>query len=95
MAPAGRQGFEARLTRRPVSTSEEGQQAALSPEYEQRLRANAAAARYRDAKPPWYRRTASHWVLSAKREEDARAPSSSADRGLREERDIKPPRLRR
>ena len=39
------------------------------PEYEERLRANAAAAEYFDSRPPWYRRTAIHLVMSAKREE--------------------------
>jgi uncharacterized protein YdeI (YjbR/CyaY-like superfamily) len=37
--------------------------------YEQRLRASAAAARFFDSQPPWYRRTATHWVMSAKRQE--------------------------
>jgi uncharacterized protein YdeI (YjbR/CyaY-like superfamily) len=41
----------------------------LAPEYEERLRANKAAAEYFDSRPPWYRRTAIHLVMSAKREE--------------------------
>jgi uncharacterized protein YdeI (YjbR/CyaY-like superfamily) len=44
----------------------------LPPDYEQRLRANPDAARYFDAKPAWYRRTAGRWVMSAKREETRR-----------------------
>ncbi len=70
VAEAGRSAFEARTDARTgVYSFEEGQDATLSAEYEERLRANAAAAEYWDRRPPWYRRTASHWVLSAKREE--------------------------
>ncbi len=70
VAEAGRRAFEARTDARTgVYSFEEGQDARLSAEYEERLRANAAAAEYWDARPPWYRRTASHWVTSAKREE--------------------------
>ena len=70
VAEAGRRAFEARTDARTgVYSFEEGQDATLSEEYEERLRANAAAAEYWDTRPPWYRRTASHWVTSAKREE--------------------------
>ena len=34
-----------------------------------KLRKNRKAAAFFDAQPPWYRRTATHWVISAKREE--------------------------
>ena len=33
------------------------------------LRADPAAGAFFDAQPPWYRRTATHWVMSAKRDE--------------------------
>jgi uncharacterized protein YdeI (YjbR/CyaY-like superfamily) len=70
VAEAGRRAFEARTDDRTgVYSFEQGQDARLSAEYEERLRANAAAADYWDSRPPWYRRTASHWVQSAKREE--------------------------
>jgi hypothetical protein len=41
----------------------------LSAEEERRLRADEAAASWFDAQAPWYRRTALHWVTSAKRPE--------------------------
>jgi uncharacterized protein YdeI (YjbR/CyaY-like superfamily) len=41
----------------------------LPPAYEARLRANRAAADYFDSRPPWYRRTAVHLIMTAKREE--------------------------
>jgi uncharacterized protein YdeI (YjbR/CyaY-like superfamily) len=70
MRPAGLAAFERRTDERTGVYSFEGaEDAALPPEYEQRLRADPAAADYFDRKPPWYRRTAAHWVLSAKREE--------------------------
>ena len=70
VAPAGRRAYEGRSEAKTgVYSFEEGQEAVLSPEYEERLRGNPAAAEYWDRKPPWYRRTASHWVTSAKREE--------------------------
>ena len=69
MQPAGLAAFEKRTGERTGVYSFERENAALPPEYEERLRANSAAAEYFDARPPWYRRTATHWVTSAKREE--------------------------
>ncbi len=69
MRPAGLAAFEQRRDDKTGVYSFERENAELPPEYEQRLRANAAAAEYWDAKAPWYRRTATHWVMSAKREE--------------------------
>ena len=70
MRPAGLAAYERRSDDRTgVYSFERGEQAALPPEYEEQLRANAAAAEYFDSRPPWYRRTAIHLVVSAKREE--------------------------
>jgi uncharacterized protein YdeI (YjbR/CyaY-like superfamily) len=69
MRPAGLAAFERRTHDRTGVYSFEREDAELPPEYEARLRANQAAAEYFDAKAPWYRRTAAHWVMSAKREE--------------------------
>jgi uncharacterized protein YdeI (YjbR/CyaY-like superfamily) len=70
LTAAGRSAFAARSEARTGVYSFERQTAAvLSPEQEKELRANAAASRFFDAQPPWYRRTATHWVISAKREE--------------------------
>jgi uncharacterized protein YdeI (YjbR/CyaY-like superfamily) len=35
----------------------------------EQLRKNRKAASFFEAQPPWYRRSAIHWVVSAKREE--------------------------
>jgi uncharacterized protein YdeI (YjbR/CyaY-like superfamily) len=68
MHPAGLRAFEAR-TAEGTYSYEQRETAAFDPERERRLRANAAAAAFFDAQPPGYRRTATHWVMSAKREE--------------------------
>jgi uncharacterized protein YdeI (YjbR/CyaY-like superfamily) len=63
MRPAGLAAFERRRDGGAAPDAE------LPPEYVERLRSNEAAAAYFDAKPAWYRRTASRWVMDAKREE--------------------------
>ncbi len=70
MAPAGLRAFAARTPERTgVYSFERSEAAKFTPEQEIRLRKNAKAARFFDAQAPWYRRTAIHWVISAKREE--------------------------
>jgi uncharacterized protein YdeI (YjbR/CyaY-like superfamily) len=70
MAPAGLRAYEARMPERTgVYSSEREQPARLPPEQERRFRANPAAWDWFSARPPGYRRTATHWVVSAKREE--------------------------
>ncbi len=68
MRPAGLAAFQRRTDARTGVYSFE-RESELSPEFEARLRANAAAVDYFDSRPPWYRRTAVHLVMSAKRQE--------------------------
>jgi uncharacterized protein YdeI (YjbR/CyaY-like superfamily) len=68
MRPAGLAAFAAR-TEEGTYSYEQREAAAFDPEREARLRADAAAWAWFSAQPPWYRRTATHWVMSAKREE--------------------------
>ena len=68
MRPAGLAAFERRTDDNTGIYSFENE-TELAPEYEARLRANKAAADYFESRPPWYRRTAIHLVMSAKREE--------------------------
>ena len=68
MRPAGLAASSDAPTTRPACTPSRTRRE-LAPEYEARLRANKAAADYFDSRPPWYRRTAIHLVMSAKREE--------------------------
>jgi uncharacterized protein YdeI (YjbR/CyaY-like superfamily) len=70
MRPAGLRAFEARSEERSrVDSDERAKAATLDPADEKRFRAIAAAWSYFTAQPPGYRRTAYHWVISAKRAE--------------------------
>jgi uncharacterized protein YdeI (YjbR/CyaY-like superfamily) len=70
MTAAGLRAFEARTPERTgVYSFERTAAAKLAPLEEEKLRANQKAAAFFDAQPPWYRRTAIHWVISAKRDE--------------------------
>jgi uncharacterized protein YdeI (YjbR/CyaY-like superfamily) len=70
--PAGLAAFEARDPERQNRYSYENRTAAFSPEEEQAFRANKTAWDNFRAMPPSYRRPATWWVVSAKRE-DTRA----------------------
>jgi uncharacterized protein YdeI (YjbR/CyaY-like superfamily) len=70
MRPAGLRAYEARSQAKSgIYAFEQEKPAELPAEHERRLRANAAAWEYWQASPPSYRRTATHWVMSAKKEE--------------------------
>lgn len=69
MTAAGRRAFEKRKPERTgVYSFERNAAAELSADEERELRANKRAAEFFDSQPPWYRRTATHWVISPKRE---------------------------
>ena len=68
MRPAGIAAFERRSEDKTGVYSYEDAANGLPPEYEQRLRANPAAAEYFYSRPPGYRRTAIYLVMNAKRE---------------------------
>jgi uncharacterized protein YdeI (YjbR/CyaY-like superfamily) len=69
MAPAGRKAFEAREERRTGIYSYEQRPQELPTKYERKLRANGRAWETWRAQPPSYRKAATWWVISAKREE--------------------------
>lgn len=70
MRPAGLEAYEARSADRSgIYAFEQEKVAGLPAEYEKRLRANAEAWKYWQDSAPSYRRTATHWVVSAKKEE--------------------------
>jgi uncharacterized protein YdeI (YjbR/CyaY-like superfamily) len=70
MRPKGIQAFERRTGRRSeIYAYEQRRGAKLSGAYGEQLRANKKAWSFFQSHPPWYRRTASWWVISAKREE--------------------------
>jgi uncharacterized protein YdeI (YjbR/CyaY-like superfamily) len=66
---AGLAAFEKRNSERSAIYSyEQRKTAKLSAEYEKKFRANAAAWKFFQAQPPWYQRTSTYWVISAKKE---------------------------
>jgi uncharacterized protein YdeI (YjbR/CyaY-like superfamily) len=68
MHPAGLAAFAAR-TEEGTYSYEQRQAAAFDPERERRFGAEQAAWAWFSAQPRWYRRTATHWVMSAKRDD--------------------------
>lgn len=67
--PAGLEIYEARdPDKSKVYSFEQRQAAELDAEQEARFRADEAAWEFFRSQPPSYRRTAVHWVISAKRE---------------------------
>jgi uncharacterized protein YdeI (YjbR/CyaY-like superfamily) len=89
MRPAGLKAFEARLAERSAIYSFEQKNIAFEAAHERQFRANQAAWKFFQSQAPWYRRTATWWVVSAKRA-DTRAKrlatliaDSSASRTLR------------
>ena len=73
MAPAGLRAYEARREDRTGIYSFERRQAAeLPPDFERRFQASRKAWEWFSSRPPGYRRTATHWVVSAKRDDTRR-----------------------
>jgi uncharacterized protein YdeI (YjbR/CyaY-like superfamily) len=72
MQPAGLEAYERRTAARAGVYSYERARAKLDPASERAFRANRRAWEYWQARPPGYRRTATWWVVSAKRKETRR-----------------------
>jgi uncharacterized protein YdeI (YjbR/CyaY-like superfamily) len=70
MRAKGVQAFERRTgNRSEIYAYEQRKGAELSGAYEKQFRANKKAWKFFRAQPPWYQRTASWWVINAKKEE--------------------------
>jgi uncharacterized protein YdeI (YjbR/CyaY-like superfamily) len=70
MRPAGQRAFAARSEARSgIYAYERRAEAKLPAAGERQFRANPKAWRFFTAQAPWYQRTATHWVISAKQEE--------------------------
>lgn len=73
MRRAGLRAYEARREDKTAVYSFEQRRAITLPrEFEQEMKANAAAWRFFSAQAPWYQRTAAYWIVSAKREDTRR-----------------------
>jgi uncharacterized protein YdeI (YjbR/CyaY-like superfamily) len=70
MKPAGLRAYEARRPDRTgVYSTERLEEARLPADFERRFRSASDAWAWFEARPPGYRRTAIHWVITAKRAE--------------------------
>lgn len=70
MKPAGLQAFQScRPEKSAVYSYEQRKTAKLGKAFEQQLRSNKKAWQFFRAQAPWYQRTASWWIISAKKEE--------------------------
>jgi uncharacterized protein YdeI (YjbR/CyaY-like superfamily) len=69
MHEAGLKVFEQRQKKEAGYSYEQKKSAQLGRAYEQSFRANKNGWKFFQAQPPWYRRIAAFWVISAKKEE--------------------------
>ncbi len=69
MHPIGLKGFEARDEEKAKQYSYEERSRGLDAAFEKRLKENEKAWAFFHAQPPSYRRVASWWIMSAKKEE--------------------------
>ena len=69
MTPAGRKAFAGAEQQTRKYSYEQRRHVTLGTASERHFRANRKAWEYFQAQPPWYRRTATFWVTSAKKEE--------------------------
>jgi uncharacterized protein YdeI (YjbR/CyaY-like superfamily) len=73
MAAAGQAAFERRSEARSgIYSYERREEAKFEPEQERAFKENTAAWSFFESQPAGYRRTATHWVVSAKRPETRR-----------------------
>jgi uncharacterized protein YdeI (YjbR/CyaY-like superfamily) len=69
MQPEGLEAFNRREESRSKIYSYEEKALPLSPAFEKELKANKNAWKFFQAQAPWYKKTASAWIMRAKREE--------------------------
>jgi len=69
MRPAGLEAFAGAKDQARKYSYEQRHQASFQPEQERQFRANPRAWDFFQSQPPWYRRTATFWVVSAQKEE--------------------------
>ncbi len=90
MHQAGIRAFEERDRRKDAIYSYEGEPQELPPDLRARLGADAAAWSYWQSETPSYRRSATHWVLTAKRPETRERRFASLAADSAEGRRVKP-----
>jgi len=90
MRPPGLAAFERRNPDRTGIYSFEGHGGGLGAEYESEFRSHAHAWAWFERQPPGYRRTAAHWVRSAKKEETRRSRLAALIADSQAGRKVKP-----
>jgi uncharacterized protein YdeI (YjbR/CyaY-like superfamily) len=70
MKPAGHKAFAQRSEKRSqIYAYEQREQARFDGAREKKFKANRRAWQFFQSQPPWYRRTSTYWVMTAKKEE--------------------------
>lgn len=70
MKPAGLAAFEARSEKKSgVYSFEQAEASKLPAAFAKQLKANPKASAFFEAQPPWYQRSVTHWIVSAKKDE--------------------------
>ncbi|HLE57199.1 MAG TPA: YdeI/OmpD-associated family protein [Rhodothermia bacterium] len=91
MRPSGMRAYEARLEHKTaVYSFEQREDAAFDPAYDKRFKANTKAWTNFQSMPPGYIRTATFWVMSAKREETRERRLATLIEDSENERKVKP-----
>lgn len=70
MYPAGLAAFEKRdRDRSAIYSYEQRKRAKLPPDFEKQFRKQSEAWKFFQSQPPWYQRTSTYWVISAKKQD--------------------------
>lgn len=90
MSTAGLSAFAQRTPEKSAIYAYEQQDATFNEEFEQQFRANSAAWQFFQAQPAGYRRAATWWVISAKKDETRRKRLATLIEDSARERTIAP-----
>jgi len=70
MQPPGLKAFQSRAEQRSgIYSYEQRHKVKLDPAFEDKLRANRKAWEFFNSQAPWYQRTITYWIMTAKKEE--------------------------
>jgi uncharacterized protein YdeI (YjbR/CyaY-like superfamily) len=91
MHPVGLQAFQARTKERSgIYSYEQKWTVELDPRFEKKLRTSKKAHEFFRTQAPWYQRTCTFWIMSAKKEETRLKRLATLIACSREDRSIKP-----
>jgi len=90
MHAAGLQAFAGAEDQPPKYSYEQRQKASFDGEQERQFRANSEAWDFFQSQPPWYRRTATFWVISGKKQETRQRRLATLIENSGQKRPVKP-----